>query len=312
MPPISGSTARFSDFPKDYHDTATGHAELHPAHPSIRHEIRDYIQNELLFRSNLKPLSEHLAKFYDALCTVPALRANGIYKLMEKERTQWQEKHPGLFEREMADYFRERGQVLGEKFAGIIQEKIPSIPNMELLDVGYGDGFLLTAMKRKLGLPDNRVHGLETSPIPPIEKEFVPIVYDGNDIPEEVPAPHMITMNNVLHHFPDKQSVEKFLKSLTQKLQPGGFMLIRDTDASTSELERINRVKHQLLTKVVPVFPLTMPIDDVYYNKKEWRDMFEKIGLNIVDVIPPEGKPDKSSFFLLMKPYTLPKASLGL
>jgi 2-polyprenyl-3-methyl-5-hydroxy-6-metoxy-1,4-benzoquinol methylase len=118
----------------------------------------------------------------------------------------------------------------------------------------------------------------------------------------------MITMNNVLHHFPDRPSVEKFLESLTQKLQPGGFMLIRDTDASTDKLERINRVKHQLLTKVVPVFPLSMPIDDVYFNQKEWRDMFDKTGLNIMDVIPPEGKPDKSSFFLLVKPYAMPKA----
>ena len=312
MTSISGSTVRFSDFPKDYRDTATGHAELHPTHPSIRHEIHDYIKNDLLFRPRLKPLSDHLGKFYNALCTVPALRANGIYKLLKKEVDQWEAQHPELFAREMAEYNRERGQVLGEKFAGIIQEKTPAIPDMELLDVGYGDGFLLTAMKRKLGLPDNRVHGLETSSIPPIEKEFVPIVYDGNHIPEHVPAPHMITMNNVLHHFPDKQSVEKFLESLTQKLQPGGFMLIRDTDASTSELEHINRVKHQLLTKVAPVFPLSMPIDDVYYNQKEWRDMFEKTGLNMVDVIPPEGKPDKSSFFLLTKPYILPKASLGL
>lgn len=312
MPSVSGSGVRFSDFPKDYHDTATGHAELHPAHPSIRREIRDYIQDELLFRPRFKPLSDDLGKFYTAVSTVPALRANGIYKLLQKKVEQWEAKHPELFAQEMANYNRERGQVLGEKFAGIILDKTPAIPNMELLDVGYGDGFLLTAMKRKLGLPDNRVHGLETSSIAPIEKEFVPIVYDGNHIPEHVPAPHMITMNNVLHHFPDKQSVETFLKSLTQKLQPGGFMLIRDTDASTSKLERINRVKHQLLTKVFPVFPLSMPIDDVYFNKKEWGDMFEKTGLQIVDVIPPEGKPDKSSFFLLMKPYILSKASLGL
>lgn len=311
MTSISGPNVRLSDFPKDYHDTATGHPELHPAHPSIRHEIRDYIQDELLFRPRLKPLSEDLGKFYTAVSTVPALRSNAIYKLLQKKVNQWQAEHPDLFAREMADYNRERGKVLGEKFAGIIQEKTPAIPNMELLDVGYGDGFLLTAMKRKLGLSDSRVHGLETSSIPPIEKEFVPIVYDGNDIPKHVPAPHMITMNNVLHHFPNKQSVETFLRSLTQKLRPGGFMLIRDTDASTDKLERINRVKHQLLTKVVPVFPLSMPIDDVYFNQKEWRDMFEKTGLHLADVIPPEGKPDKSSFFLLMKPYTLSKASLG-
>jgi 2-polyprenyl-3-methyl-5-hydroxy-6-metoxy-1,4-benzoquinol methylase len=217
----------------------------------------------------------------------------------------------------MVNYNQERGKVLGEKFARIIQERIFSIPNMdtknmELLDVGYGDGYLLTAMKRKLGLPDNRVHGLETSSIEPIEKEFVPIVYDGNDIPEDVPAPNMITMNNVLHHFPDKQSVETFLKLLAEKLQPGGFMLIRDTDASTSELECINRVKHQLLTKVAPVFPLSMPIDDVYYNQGEWRDLFKKIGLKIEAIIPPEDKPDKSTFFLLMKPDTVPEAAFGL
>jgi 2-polyprenyl-3-methyl-5-hydroxy-6-metoxy-1,4-benzoquinol methylase len=307
MTSVSGSTVRFSDFPKNYNDTATGHAELHPAHPSIRHEIRSYIQDELLFRSRLKPLSEDLGKFYAALTTVPALRSNGIYKLLQKKVNQWEAEHPELFAREMADYKQERGQVLGEKFARIIHEKIPYIPNMELLDVGFGDGFLLTTMKRKLGLPDNRVHGLETSSIPPIEKEFVPIFYDGKHIPEHVPAPHVITMNNVLHHFPDRQSVEKFLEILTQKLQPGGFMLIRDTDAATDKLERINRVKHQLLTKVVPVFPLSMPIDDVYFNQKEWRDIFEKIGLNMMNIIPPEGKPDKSSFFLLVKPYPVPK-----
>jgi 2-polyprenyl-3-methyl-5-hydroxy-6-metoxy-1,4-benzoquinol methylase len=311
------SDLRSSGFPKDYYDTATGHAKLHPAHPDIQPKIHDYIRDELLFRPQLKPLSQHLSKFYNALCTVPDLRANGIYKLLKKEVNQWQAEHPGLFESEMVNYNQERGKVLGEKFARIIQERIFSIPNMdtknmELLDVGYGDGYLLTAMKRKLGLPDNRVHGLETSSIEPIEKEFVPIVYDGNDIPEDVPAPNMITMNNVLHHFPDKQSVETFLKLLAEKLQPGGFMLIRDTDASTSELECINRVKHQLLTKVAPVFPLSMPIDDVYFNKNEWRDMFEKTGLHIVDVIPPEGKPDKSSFFLLKKPPIPSAASLGL
>jgi Methyltransferase domain len=298
---VKSKTDLHYQWPKDYN------AEIPPnllndlsTSETLKAFADNYIRRDLFYQKLLQPLSDSLANVYANLHNVNYLKPSTRFKILRALVNDYKATYPEDYKLAKQKLHQERGQKLGQLFADIIWQNVSDYST--ILDVGYGDGIILSTIAKKLGLSKKQVFGLEISSKPPLEKLFTPLIYDGKTLPSNLPAPTLITMNNILHHFSTKTEILNLLKTLSQKLKQNGHMLIRDTVIVTPENIAQNRLKHQLLTIVARIFPVTMPFDIVYLDLNQWKALFKQVGLELTHYLPPPiSKSDRSSVFILKK-----------
>ncbi len=57
-------------------------------------------------------------------------------------------------------------------------------------------------------------------------------IYDGEHFPEELADMDIVFLVDVLHHVPPKKQID-FLKKLSEKIKPGGRLILKDIDGSS-------------------------------------------------------------------------------
>lgn len=159
-------------------------------------------------------------------------------------------------------------------------------PNAIYMDIGCGEGNITGAVSQQLGLLSKNVYPLEItdhSSAPFHQNGLTIHTYDGKNIPDFVPPPHLATLILVLHHIQSEEAAIALLRSIHQKLPPGGYLLIREFDISAQNPAQVaySQFKHQLSIRVARRVA-DMPPDTLYKTQEEWRQIAQDIGFKVI------------------------------
>ena len=156
-----------------------------------------------------------------------------------------------------------------------LQEFLPTRID-SLLDLGNGNGQITEAVARAYALNPETAVGVDTV----ARAEESPYYQQAYISPEE-PLPfadnsfQVATMLMVLHHLRDPAAA---LAEVYRVLEPGGLLLIRESDVPTRELKNFNAIMEDFYYRVFHYYP-TIPIPNLHLPAGWWVELAEQQGL---------------------------------
>jgi ubiquinone/menaquinone biosynthesis C-methylase UbiE len=177
-----------------------------------------------------------------------------------------------------------------------------------ILDVGAGNGQIVSGLANALGVPSARVYALELAEYPNRAQDVQWIGYnEEGEIPLPDQSVDVITIMMVFHHAPDPQHL---ITEVFRVLRPGGQVIIRETDASdqatlglkSDEVIALNQILDNMLYVVFD--PNSgVPMMNNYRPGQFWQDLYEKTGFEVEKFQTMEpGSPFQPIYFHLTKP----------
>jgi 2-polyprenyl-3-methyl-5-hydroxy-6-metoxy-1,4-benzoquinol methylase len=169
----------------------------------------------------------------------------------------------------------------------------------KLLDVGCSNGHITTGLSKIFNEAGCRVYGIDLEPPADIDG-FEYLEYDAEGrIPAANDSFDFVTMFMVLHHVPEP---EKLLLEIARTMAPGGYMLIRETNAHTANHVLFNEVMDQIFYQVFDHND-HLAYNTCFRDAKTWKKMFNECGLDVVKIDAPEKRNVFiPCWFLLAKP----------
>ncbi len=197
------------------------------------------------------------------------------------------------------------------KRIGVTEIERPFNQAPTLLDVGAGNGQIVSGFANALGVPSDRVYALELAEYPNRAKDVQWIGYDEKGkIPLPDQSVDIVTIMMVFHHAPDPQHL---ISEVFRVLRPGGQVIIRETDASdqatlglkSEEVIALNQILDNMLYVVFD--PNSgVPMMNNYRPSQYWQDLYEKTGFHVEKFQTMEpGSPFQPVYFHLTKPRKL-------
>jgi ubiquinone/menaquinone biosynthesis C-methylase UbiE len=161
--------------------------------------------------------------------------------------------------------------------------RLRNLSTTTLLDIGAGNGQIVSGLAGALGLRQQNVFALELAEYPNRATDVQWISYNEQG---EIPLPDnsvdIITLMMVLHHAPDPMAL---IKEMHRVLKTGGVVVVRETNAgsqnllglSPEEMVALNQILDNMLYVVFD--PNSgVPMMNNYRPINYWEDLFRKAG----------------------------------
>jgi SAM-dependent methyltransferase len=166
------------------------------------------------------------------------------------------------------------------------------------VDIGCGTGQVTAGLARAWGLPPQCVVGVEVFERSLAPGAFTAMPFVGRKVPLPDESRDLATLLMVLHHETDAPGL---LAEIYRVLRPRGLLLVRETDAATSELKLFNQVMEQFYYRVFNRLP-GVPNPVMHRSAVEWRALFADAGFAIeLEVRPEPENPFTPVHFVLRK-----------
>lgn len=177
-----------------------------------------------------------------------------------------------------------------------------------ILDVGAGNGQIVSGLARALGVKSEKVYALELAEYPNRATDVNWIGYNKeNKIPLADESVDIITIMMVFHHAPNPQHL---ISEVFRVLRPGGQIIIRETDAGdqislglkSNEVISLNQILDNMLYVVFD--PNSgVPMMNNYQPAAYWEKLFADAGFKVERFKTNEpGSPFQPVYFHLIKP----------
>ena len=167
-----------------------------------------------------------------------------------------------------------------------------------ILDIGVGNGNVLTSLGHKLKINKNNLYGIdEVSYLS--SNDFTSIEYDENTrIPLKDASVDVSLIMMVLHH---TESPSKILQEAHRVLSDDGILIIRETNAYNQDLLQFNILMEYIF--YVGFFNLPVKLTNHYFKKTKWISMFDDAGfdVSILKETPVENNYFTPVYYLLKK-----------
>ncbi len=152
------------------------------------------------------------------------------------------------------------------------------------VDIGCGNGLVTAGLARHWNLPANRVFGVEVFDRSQAVGAFTPVPFVGRHIPLDDASQSLALLIMVLHHDVDPPGL---LRQVCRILQPGGRLIVRETDAYRVDLRLFNQVMELMYYRVFNRLP-GVPNPFLHRSAAEWEFHFRRVGFVIERVERPE------------------------
>lgn len=163
-----------------------------------------------------------------------------------------------------------------------ITESVDIKPS-NILDIGAGDGSILTCLKSHYGLQKESVYALD---LQPIKREDITVIgyTDDMKIPFDDGTIDLIVMLSLLHHVPERDSL---LSEVYRVLSPNGRVIIREHDGSNND--KAYYIFLQLLHYVWYTYNGESKDPLMLMTRKQAIDLFKQHGFVSQSYIKPIG-----------------------
>ena len=170
-----------------------------------------------------------------------------------------------------------------------------------ILDVGSGNGAITAGFARAFAAAAGNVYGIDFIAPWPQHANFKTLKYTkGGKVPAPVKSFDFATILMVLHHTPQPGAL---LKEAHRVLSPGGFLLVRETDAHSKAVLAFNTVMDEIFYSALHEnshVALSMKFN--FQSAAAWKRLFRKAGFRVVKTDRQErDQPFAQTWFLLKK-----------
>lgn len=180
----------------------------------------------------------------------------------------------------------------------LAEQKLPQ--NAVYLDIGCGNGVVTRSISDSLNIEAKNVYGLEVFE-PGIIDGVNVVKYNGYDIPKCIPNSDLVTLYTVLHHMKDKEQAGNLLKSVYNKMNDGGFLLIREHEVNSEQDESFWRIVHDINTKIMKRTSSDLNNGTLYKSSDYWVRELESLGFKSVKKWYDLSYNKQKSYFLLVQ-----------
>lgn len=193
---------------------------------------------------------------------------------------------------------QEQGRVDGKIFdlTQIIQNDLNHQPT-SLLDIGVGNGNIITSVANKVGLDKKDLFGIDVVDYSR-NNNFNYIKYNDGKIPLANNSIDLVMLMMVLHHTNNPLDT---LKEAYRVLNSNGSVIVRETNAYQPELVSFNVLMEYVFYTIL----LEIPIDIThnYFPDDKWEALFTKAGFFFekLDEKPLSENPFTGMYYLLTK-----------
>jgi ubiquinone/menaquinone biosynthesis C-methylase UbiE len=170
---------------------------------------------------------------------------------------------------------QEEGRVNGKilDIQNIIKDNFTNSPN-SILDIGVGNGNVLTSVAESIGLDKDMLFGVDTVNYSK-NNNFKHIEYDNHHIPLPSGSIDLTLIMMVLHHSNHPLSI---LKEAYRTLSDTGSVIIRETNAYSEDLLEFNILMEYVFYTILLEIPIH--ITDNYFPIEKWEKLFVEAGFN--------------------------------
>lgn len=178
----------------------------------------------------------------------------------------------------------------------IIKSEINEKPT-SLLDIGVGNGNIITSLGKELGINQNNLFGIDVVDYSN-NNNFNYINYQNGRIPLPDNSIDCAFIMMVLHHDENPSAI---LKEAHRIIKKGGSVIVRETNAYSPELAYFNILMEYIFYYIILDIPVE--ITHNYFSDELWEVYFREAGFNFKKV---QEKPFKENIFTAMY-YVLTK-----
>jgi ubiquinone/menaquinone biosynthesis C-methylase UbiE len=168
---------------------------------------------------------------------------------------------------------QEQGRVDGKIFdlTQIIDTELSHKPT-SILDIGVGNGNIITSVANKVGLDKKDLFGIDVIDYSK-NNNFNFVKYENGKIPLADESIDLVMLMMVLHHTNDPIDT---LKEAHRVLSRNGSVIVRETNAYQPELVSFNILMEYVFYTIL----LEIPIDIThnYFNSQKWESLFSQAG----------------------------------
>jgi SAM-dependent methyltransferase len=178
--------------------------------------------------------------------------------------------------------------VLGPTLVGEVRA---SVESAKYLDLGSNDCVITKYIGTSMGFKMPDICASDIIDTPDSCKDIQYKKTDGKNIPFDDRSFSFVTMLQVMHHM---TNLDEMLTSLTQKMKPGGLLLIREQDTNSpknskdaEDAKKLFDIEHMLYDVLLGGQPMDEFLKSYYskfHNKIEWTAILEKHKFEFVKV----------------------------
>ena len=182
--------------------------------------------------------------------------------------------------------------------AMLAEQKFPQ--NAVYVDIGCGNGVVTKSISDSLNIEAGNVYGLEVFE-PGIIDGLNVVKYNGHDIPEFVPNSDLVTLYTVLHHMENEEQASNLLKSVYDKMNDGGCLLIREHEANSEQDKAFWKIVHDVNTKIMKRTSSDLNNGTLYKSSDYWVRELQNLGFKFVKKWYDLSYDEQKSYFLLVQ-----------
>lgn len=194
---------------------------------------------------------------------------------------------------------QEQGRVDGKilDLSEIIEEHFYPVPNT-LLDIGVGNGNIITNVANQVGIDQENLYGIDVVDYSK-NNNFNYITYDNEGkIPLADNSMDCVIIMMVLHHTNNPLDT---LEEAYRVLKPNGKVIVRETNAYREELVEFNILMEYVFYTILLEIPIQ--ITSNYFSDEKWEILFDKAGFEFYKISekPLIENPFTGMYYLLTK-----------
>ena len=259
------------------------------SHNDLRSTAERFITNGVLI-ANRELGDAFLAEVNRLIEVSPRLTSPQLYAGLRKFLDGRRADFNAAFERD------DRGRILSRLDQ---VKRMVKIPPESILDIGAGDGQIVTALGMSFGLPKEKIFATEVADYTGVAAATW-LKYEPNgSIPLKENSVDLATIFMVLHHTENPAAI---VDEAFRVLKTGGTLIVRETDAVTLKDKLFNRTMDTMFYEVFSDVP-GVPLPHNYKSRSQWRTLFKERGFEVASEIQNEqANPFTPVFFVLRKP----------
>lgn len=278
--------------------------------PNFRNRLNEQNLLKNLSKDTYKAMDVYISNLLNVITNLNTLEIKDVVSAgIQKAKTSDKGTFYSYYSKILKDIIKQRGLTKSnnrENWYAEITKKLLRDNNCVFhsestyLDVGCGDCNITKSIAQFVNFKPRNTYGIDL--LEP--KDFGEITrqqFDGGKIPSEIPSPDFVTLFQVLHHTKSQKEAVTLLKSIYDKMNKEGYLLVREHEVRSVQDKKFWKFIHDLQCRIMGTASEDLDNGTNYIPSTKWEKIFSRIGFKQICRYEDISYNDKSSYFMLLK-----------